>query len=273
MMRLFALLAAAALLSLACYADVNELGQETYDIDSSWAIQSNTLAQTFGESKQKLYDDYLQGCREAIEANHSGYCGDEGRLNMNIHQPMSMRNYTRLGFHKIKAPPEIYSLIREFWGKNNESQEIEWSHVNVYHNMWDVPPTICNVQEEKFEGGGYELKMKIWDKVLEVLEEWTGKYLAHCSIWGVRSYHNGSILAPHVDRNPLISSAIINVAQDIDEDWPLEVWGHDGKPYNISMEPGDMVLYESHSVIHGRPFPLRGNYFANIFGTSCVLVD
>jgi prolyl 4-hydroxylase len=31
------------------------------------------------------------------------------------------------------------------------------------------------------------------------------------------------------------------------------------------MEPGDMVLYESHSTIHGRPFPLKGRYFANIF--------
>ena len=26
-----------------------------------------------------------------------------------------------------------------------------------------------------------------------------------------------------------------------------------------------MVLYESHSVIHGRPFPLEGKYFANVF--------
>eukprot|EP01083_Nonionella_stella_P004945 14447_1 len=31
------------------------------------------------------------------------------------------------------------------------------------------------------------------------------------------------------------------------------------------MEPGDLVLYESHSLIHGRPFPLKGKYFANIF--------
>ena len=28
---------------------------------------------------------------------------------------------------------------------------------------------------------------------------------------------------------------------------------------------GDMVLYESHSVIHGRPFPLKGRFFANLF--------
>jgi len=26
-----------------------------------------------------------------------------------------------------------------------------------------------------------------------------------------------------------------------------------------------MVLYESHSVIHGRPFPLKGRYYANVF--------
>ena len=28
---------------------------------------------------------------------------------------------------------------------------------------------------------------------------------------------------------------------------------------------GDMVLYESHSVIHGRPFPLKGRFYANLF--------
>jgi len=28
--------------------------------------------------------------------------------------------------------------------------------------------------------------------------------------------------------------AIINVAQDVDEPWPLEVYGHDGKATNVS---------------------------------------
>ena len=72
-------------------------------------------------------------------------------------------------------------------------------------------------------------------------------------------------MSPHADRMPLISSCIINVAQDVEEDWPLEVFGRDGLAYNVTMQPGDMVLYESHSLIHGRPFPLKGNYFANIF--------
>jgi prolyl 4-hydroxylase len=31
------------------------------------------------------------------------------------------------------------------------------------------------------------------------------------------------------------------------------------------MKPGDMVLYESHSVLHGRPFPMNGSHYANVF--------
>ena len=68
-----------------------------------------------------------------------------------------------------------------------------------------------------------------------------------------------------VDRFPLVTSAIINVDQDVDEPWPLEVYGHDGMATNVTMEPGDMVLYESHSVVHGRPFPLNGKFYANVF--------
>lgn len=68
-----------------------------------------------------------------------------------------------------------------------------------------------------------------------------------------------------MDRLPLVSSMIINVDQDVDEDWILEVIGHDGKAYNVTQKPGDLVLYESHSIIHGRPFPLKGRYYANIF--------
>ena len=51
------------------------------------------------------------------------------------------------------------------------------------------------------------------------------------------------------------------MAQDIDEPWPVEVISHTGVAYNISMVPGDMVLYESHSVLHGRPFPRVGRYY------------
>lgn len=35
--------------------------------------------------------------------------------------------------------------------------------------------------------------------------------------------------------------------------------------HNITLEPGEMLLFESHSSIHGHPFPLKGRYAAYIF--------
>lgn len=42
---------------------------------------------------------------------------------------------------------------------------------------------------------------------------------------------------------------------------PLEVIGHDGKSHNVTMVPGDLVLYESHSVIHGKLFKCGSEVF------------
>lgn len=95
-----------------------------------------------------------------------------------------------------------------------------------------------------------ELKLKAWIPA--------ASGFSRSSLYGIRIYTSESILATHVDRDPLISSAIINVDQSVTEPWPLEVYGHDGNAYNITMEPGDLVLYESHSILHGT-YAVRGS--------------
>lgn len=62
---------------------------------------------------------------------------------------------------------------------------------------------------------------------------------------------------------PFVSILIFKIP--VDEDWPLEVYDRFGDAINVTMRPFDMVFYESHSLVHGRPFPLVGRYFANIF--------
>lgn len=124
---------------------------------------------------------------------------------------------------------------------------------------------MVNVENQHLRGGGLRLRQELWDATRKTIEEWTGQELNEASLYGIRIYTRGSVLATHVDRMPLVSSAIINVASDLDEPWPLEVIAHDGKAHNVTMEPGDLVLYESHSVLHGRPFPLNGEFVANIF--------
>jgi prolyl 4-hydroxylase len=124
---------------------------------------------------------------------------------------------------------------------------------------------MVSVENNQLRGGGKTLKERIWEAARPTLEAWTGMKLQPTSLYGIRVYTEGAILAPHVDRLPLVSSCIINVAQDVDEDWVLEVYDRHDRAVNVTMEPGDMVLYESGSLMHGRPFPMKGNFYANIF--------
>ena len=52
---------------------------------------------------------------------------------------------------------------------------------------------------------------------------------------------------------------------DSEEDWPLEVIKYDGKREKILLNPGEMLLYESAKLIHGRPESFKGKLYVNLF--------
>lgn len=216
---------------------------------------------------QERYDKFMQGCRDHY-GKRKGACDstERDRVAMSLRQPHSMQNYTDIGFKKIRCPDKLWSLLTDFWEKNKDNRSPEnWGTGSTYTNHWVAPTYMISVENSALRGAGYGLKKELWDAAETTISEWVGEELTPCSLYGIRVYTEGAMLATHVDRLPLVSSAIINVAQDVDEPWPIEVIGHDGKAYNVTMEPGDMVLYESHSLLHGRPFPLKGRYYANIF--------
>ena len=256
--------------------------------------------------RQKFYQDFLQSCKDHFGTSKGMRCthNELDRIAMSLRQPQSMQNYTDIGFkskwnsaiglsqiafhgtttskhHKqplttwvpwneyteIRAPDHVWKLIKEFWEKNKDKQTPEnWGVGNTYTNNWESPSFMVSVEDQNLRGGGRILKKAIWDAARDTIQEWTGQELTECSLYGIRVYTEGAILATHVDRLPLVSSAIINVAQDgefyvdlwpvfstkdihltwpfdvVDEPWPLEVYGHDGKAVNVTMEPGDMVL-------------------------------
>ncbi|CAB9501369.1 Ankyrin Repeat [Seminavis robusta] len=229
--------------------------------DVSWAIKSDHLKYPY---HQEQYDRFLQNCRKA-----SPYCkGQEAlRLYMNNHQPPSVYNFTQSGVSKTKTPAALWALLTEFYTRNQGQQVVEWpDSINPYHNLWDRHTEILRLDNVTLQGGGPQLQARISQAVQTILEGWTRQKLTPVSVYGIRLYRNQSILTPHVDRMPLVASCIINIDQDgVEEPWPLEIYDHKGQARNITMEPGDMVLYESHSVIHGRPFPLKGTLFANVF--------
>ena len=65
-------------------------------------------------------------------------------------------------------------------------------------------------------------------------------------------------MGAHTDRlNTHVVSAIFNIDQDVDVEWPLQIVDHQGSAHEILLKPGDMVLYESARLVHGRIKPLQ----------------
>lgn len=174
-----------------------------------------------------------------------------------------MQNYTSAGYAKVEAPKKLFKQLKAYWEENEAIRKTErWDRGNTFVNHWYSSTDMLRLRSSGTTG---PTKSTVLSYVQPILEAWTGQSLVPTSVYGIRVYNNGAILAPHVDRLPLVTSAIINIAQDVDTPWPLELIGHDGKAVNVTMEPGEMLLYESHSVLHGRPFPLEGAFYANIF--------
>jgi len=234
--------------------------------------QNNTTPEKYRNMKlqplgnrQQFFEDFMTGCREYHNNRSSCDEEEEKRIGMNMVQPRSVKNYTKTGFQKIRAPEALYQRVREFWEQNKDKEEPElWFEGSIFTNFWESPSYVVSTEDSNLPGSE-NLSEEIWNATKGLIEDWTGQNLRPSSLYGVRIYKEGAVLSPHVDRLPLVSSGILNVAQDVDEDWPLEVIGHDGIAHNITMQPGDLVLYESHSILHGRPFPLKGRFFANVF--------
>ena len=191
---------------------------------------------------------------------------EAARIAMNLDQPQHQHNYTEVGFKKITVPKPAWDLISSFWEDNKDKKvEESWPSGYTYTNHWDSPTFMVSPEDSRLRGYGDGLKRSIWSALRPTMEEWVGHKLQETSLYGIRVYTEGAILATHVDRLPLVTSAIIQVDQDVDEPWPAEVYDHSGRAHNFTMRPGEMVLYESHTVLHGRPFPLKGKFYANLF--------
>ena len=98
-------------------------------------------------------------------------------------------------------------------------------------------------------------------------EEWCGKKLIPTSCYGMRKYLSGSYLYNHVDRTEThVISSTLCIHNDLDERWPLYI---EKRPreygYEVDINPGEMVLYESATLKHGRPYDLKGRFYISQF--------
>merc|ERR1711892_304366 len=198
-------------------------------------------------------------------------------MGISASQPKWVPRFHPVGFQKVKIPKDIYARIlnnrkkillekKKFKleacdaGMQNcerfvESQEAQECHIVSNENYFFRP----------LDGAVLD---DIYTKLRPMAQDWIDNKveLAGTSIYGIRKYTRGAWLMGHLDHlKSHVISAILNVKQDVDEDWPLQIFDHGGKLHEIILKAGEMVWYESASLIHGRVKPLNGSYFENLF--------
>jgi len=180
------------------------------------------------------------------------------RLGLNYVQPQFVPPVTPTGFEHRQLPPETFKWLKAWYDREKLRQEVIESSSGPCMNQHIAPSSVTHLTPDH--------KTRLSNEVRSILEDWHGGPLSLTSIYGIRKYTNGSVLRMHVDTvNTHVVSAIINVDQDCDEDWPLLILDHHDNEHTISMKPGDMVLYESAKLLHGRPSTFKGRHYDNIF--------
>jgi prolyl 4-hydroxylase len=170
------------------------------------------------------------------------------------------KSFTKEGFTKTKFNKSLFTEITTFYSENRNQDEKE----QIDGNFVYIPQS--KKEASKLIELPIDLKEKIHSMLKGPLEEWSGISLEPTFVYGIRIYQNGAVLVPHRDREEThIISAIINIDQEVNEDWPLVIEDHFYRKYEVNLKPGEVLYYESAKLLHGRPIPLNGKSFANIF--------
>jgi len=179
------------------------------------------------------------------------------RLGLNYVQPQLVHAVTSNGFQLLRMPVETYSWLRAWYDSKRESAVFEGSG-GPCMNQHVAPAEVAHLPSH--------MKDRLAEELKPILREWYGGDLFMTSIYGVRKYTNGSVLRMHVDTvGTHVVSAIINVDQSVEEDWKLLILDHEDNEHRVIMQPGDMLLYESAKLLHGRPETFKGSHYDNIF--------
>ena len=172
----------------------------------------------------------------------------------------SVTNYTDRGFKKAELDKTLFSEIINFYSQNKNDEKRE----HIDGNFVYIPDS--KEEASKLIELPRELKEKVHTTLKEPLEKWSNTSLDATFVYGIRVYQEGAVLVPHRDREEThIISAIINIDQEINEDWPLIIEDHLYRKHELTLKPGEVLYYESAKLLHGRPIPLNGKSFANIF--------
>jgi prolyl 4-hydroxylase len=171
-----------------------------------------------------------------------------------------LKPYSKKGFNKTQLSPSVFNALTNFFQQNKAKKSEERIASGALYNSSNAEVTSSLISLPD------ELKTLISLDAKTLIENWLNIAIEPTYVYGIRVYHRNSVLKLHRDRiKTHVFGAIINVDQKVEEDWPLEIEDTLYRLNKVFLQPGDVLLYESARLSHGRPSPLRGDYFVNVF--------
>lgn len=169
--------------------------------------------------------------------------------------------YTKEGFTKVALPVGLHKEVASYFDTHYPRSEPEASDaIGTFISSEHTPVPACMVELDD------HMRSVIREAMLPILEQWAHRKLELTAIYGIREYRQGATLKMHTDKIETHHvSAIVNVRQQVNTDWPLHIYDHGGTLCKVYMKPGEAILYESARLMHGRPEALDGVSYANFF--------
>lgn len=163
-------------------------------------------------------------------------------------------SFTATGFEKVRTPSAVHRALRSVY---DERIPHVFAEAADEEYMPTGSPDFIDIDDVK---GQFHFAMQ------SLHEEWSGQELVPTAAYGLRVYRDGQTLLPHTDTlETHVISAIVHIAHDTDEPWPIWIKDLDGNEHEVVLEEGETLLYESARCPHGRPVPLRGNAYCSLF--------
>eukprot|EP00560_Eucampia_antarctica_P007149 CAMPEP_0197823968 /NCGR_PEP_ID=MMETSP1437-20131217/1285_1 /TAXON_ID=49252 ORGANISM="Eucampia antarctica, Strain CCMP1452" /NCGR_SAMPLE_ID=MMETSP1437 /ASSEMBLY_ACC=CAM_ASM_001096 /LENGTH=294 /DNA_ID=CAMNT_0043423407 /DNA_START=211 /DNA_END=1095 /DNA_ORIENTATION=+ len=187
-----------------------------------------------------------------IKDTHAKYNG----YMSTIYQSFIGKNFTEYGWALTKAPQHIVDDLRRSFHEGLVSNPITET-ISVAIDSDDLPLFIEN----------NHLNHRVMHELLPIHEAWAGVKLVPNNAYGLRVYRKGSTLNMHLDKTEThIISSILHVDHDpMSDPWPLVIEDFHGNLHEVSLESGDMLLYESSKCTHGRPRKFNGSWYTSVF--------
>jgi len=176
----------------------------------------------------------------------------------------SLPKFSETGTKMMKIPDELRKELESFY----------YSHTNKRKNeAWDI----SGATQMNFHEVGTDLVYLDLDPfkrddmanrlIKPILEEWSGQKLKLNAFYGIREYYPGAWLRNHIDRidTHIISATISLLRPNATKPWPIETVSWEGKRFRFQHRPGEMLLYESSTRPHGRPYKMEDGVHVGCF--------